>query len=156
MHRRGPASFHDVDGIGFQNLHGAQHSLLWRRRLCTALRIAVACTVVARLSVSAPAGVVAPVITAALRSRPFRPVQDLQRRTLAAIHAAPGCHGFDGFDGSGAGGSFGGDECQHAQGAQAATCSRTNGTSAKRPRSAQLGPSFAPPDMYEVGIGRAL
>ena len=35
VHRRGPASFHDVDGIGFQHLHGAQHSLLWRRRLCT-------------------------------------------------------------------------------------------------------------------------
>ena len=82
MHRRGPASFHDVDGIGFQNLHGAQHSLLWRRRLCTALRIAVACTVVARLSVSAPAGVVAPVITAARRSRSFRPVKDFQRRTV--------------------------------------------------------------------------
>ena len=111
VHRRGPASFHDVDCIGFQNLHGAQHSLLWRRRLCTALRIAVACTVVARLSVSAPAGVVAPVITAARRSRSFRPVQDLQRRTLAAMHAAPGCRGSDGFDGSGAGGSFGGDEC---------------------------------------------
>ena len=111
VHRRGPASFHDVDGIGFQNLHGAQHSLLWRRRLCTALRIAVACTVVARLSVSAPAGVVAPVITAARRSRSFRPVQDLQRRTLAAMHAAPGCRGSGGFDGSGAGGSFGGDEC---------------------------------------------
>ena len=111
VHRRGPASFYDVDGIGFQNLHGAQHSLLWRRRLCTALRIAVACTVVARLSVSAPAGVVAPVITAARRSRSFRPVQDLQRRTLAAMHAAPGCRGSDGFDGSGAGGSFGGDEC---------------------------------------------
>ena len=110
VHRRGPASFHDVDGIGFQNLHGAQHSLLWRRLLCTALRIAVACAVVARLSISAPAGVVAPVITAARRSHPLGPVQDLQRRTLAAMHAAPGCRGFDGFDGFGAGGSFGGDE----------------------------------------------
>ena len=111
VHRRGPASFHDVDGIGFQNLHGAQHSLLWRRLLCTALRIAVACAVVARLSISAPAGVVAPVITAARRSHPLGPVQDLQRHTLAAMHAAPGCRGFDGFDGFGARGSFGGDEC---------------------------------------------
>ena len=32
---------------------------------------------------------VAPVITAARRSRSFRPVKDFQRRTLAAMHAAP-------------------------------------------------------------------
>ena len=110
VHRRGPAALHDADGIGFQNLHGAQHSLLWRRRLCTALRIAIACTVVARLSVSAPAGAVAPVITAARRCRSFRPAQDLQRRTLAAERAMPARQGSDDCSGIDAGASFGGDE----------------------------------------------
>ena len=106
--RRGPLDFHDVDGIGFQNLHGAQHSLLWRRRLCTSLRIAVASTVVARLHVSAPTGAAPPPVAAARRRRSFRSAQDLQRRTLARACARPG---WGDFSGLAAGESFGGDEC---------------------------------------------
>ena len=94
------------DALRFQNLNSGQHAVLWRRRICVALRIVVACQVLARVNGAAVAFDAASPDVARSSMAPWR---RLQRRFafapargvfLAAERAA--------VDG-GVGGAYGGD-----------------------------------------------
>ena len=96
-----------VAELGFQHLHGAQHTVFWRRRICVQLRIAVATQVMARVHAAGGAMVVDAARRAGRTARDFEYSRGQQVRVLAVVCGAPPSEGYEGPGGVGSG--FGGD-----------------------------------------------
>ena len=96
-----------VAELGFQSLHGAQHTVFWRRRICVQLRIAVATQVMDRVHAAGGAVFVDAARRAGRTARDFKYSRGQQVRVLAMVCGAQSSEGHEGP--GGVGGGYGGD-----------------------------------------------
>ena len=95
--------------LGFQHLHGGQHSCLWRRRLCVQLRVAIGTQAVRRVH-AAGGGVAGGVALRQGRAaRDFDAVRGQQQDLMAALWVPPPSGAAAGVGLGGVGDGYGGD-----------------------------------------------